>query len=73
MLKRASQTNPRDARLAEMQRRIPQETRKCLLQPVLAAAERQEFLLSPVMTDLYIAANVSQSRRVNNFAHIIGL
>jgi len=61
MLRKVSLTNPRDARLAATQERMPAEL-SVLCIPLLAlhAVERLKCPLNPRKAEQYIAANVSQ-------------
>lgn len=66
MRKKASRTNPRDAKRAVQRERTRQNPRENISPPPVRSAEKkQEFLSSPQETDLYFAANALLLQRIS--------
>ena len=71
MQRRASRTNPRDARHAATREKMQVvNPEKCSQQHVLTAEKKLRFLSSPAMTDLYTAASALLQWSSSNSAHL---
>ena len=71
MLKKASRTNHRDAKSAEMLVRPQQKLKeRCSQQFVQDADKKQRFLSNPVKIALYIAAHASARKKKQRLNYI---